>query len=178
MNSLLSYKESLQHICTLQGCESAWVTFMSDKYRAVLRGKTLHVQHGGKPPWGLISPSSGLMEPERNKSVVRLTNVPTCGEEETKLTNGDERETDGAHEASTYLLFNFLQLVALFADVVQQLHGLVILSGDLHSCLLQASLQALHTQTHTHGRCTHLLASCCGWDRCCRATTCLTHTHT
>lgn len=58
---------------------------------------------------------------------------------------GDEKEEpdDLNKQAFTYLLFNFLQLVALFADVVQQLHGLVILSGDLHSCLLQASLQAL-----------------------------------
>lgn len=57
----------------------------------------------------------------------------------------DEKEEpdDLNKQAFTYLLFNFLQFVALFADVVQQLHGLVILSGDLHSCLLQASLQAL-----------------------------------
>lgn len=55
----------------------------------------------------------------------------------------------------TYLLFNFLQLAALFADVVQQLQGLVILSGDLHTCLLQASLQALQTHmcTQTQGCC-------------------------
>lgn len=62
----------------------------------------------------------------------------------------EEEEPDDLNkQAFTYLLFNFLQLVALFADVVQQLHGLVILSGDLHSCLLQASLQAL--QTHRGG---------------------------
>ena len=47
-----------------------------------------------------------------------------------------------------YLLFNFLQLIALLSDVMQQLQGLVILSGDLHTCLFQASFQAL--QTHTH----------------------------
>lgn len=45
---------------------------MSDENGAVLRGKALHVRHGGKPPWGLILPSSGLMEAEWNKSVVRL----------------------------------------------------------------------------------------------------------
>lgn len=49
----------------------------------------------------------------------------------------------------TYLLFNFLQLVALFADVMQQLHCLVILSGDLYTCLFQASLQALKTYIYT-----------------------------
>lgn len=44
---------------------------------------------------------------------------------------------------STYLLFNFLQLVALLTDVMQQLHSLVVFSGDLHTSLLEASLQAL-----------------------------------
>lgn len=44
---------------------------------------------------------------------------------------------------STYLFFNFLQLVALLTDVMQQLHSFVIFSGHLHTSFLKASLQAL-----------------------------------
>jgi len=47
----------------------------------------------------------------------------------------------------TDLLLDLLQLVALLPDVVQQLQGLVVLSGDLHAGLLQAPLQALQTNT-------------------------------
>lgn len=105
---------------------------------------------------GFNSLSSGLMKSKVNKSVVRWRHLfapveaqcQVCRKsrkKEEKKKTSDGTETDAANEPFTYLLFNFLKLVALFADVVQQLHGLVVLPGDLHSRLFQAPLQALQT---------------------------------
>lgn len=43
----------------------------------------------------------------------------------------------------TDLLFDLLQLVALLADVVQELQRFVVLLGNFHPSLLQAALQTL-----------------------------------
>lgn len=53
------------------------------------------------------------------------------------------------------MLFNFLKLVALLTDVMQELHSLVIFSGDFYASLLEAPLQALqvHTSKLNQGWC-------------------------
>lgn len=43
-------------------------------------------------------------------------------------------------EHSTYLFFDFLQLSALFSDIMKELQSLVILLRHFHSSLLQTSL--------------------------------------
>ena len=52
-------------------------------------------------------------------------------------------------EMPSYLLFYLLKLVALFADVMEELQRFIILLWHLHSSLFQTTLQTLQP-THTH----------------------------
>lgn len=127
---------SIAHVLNLTGMPSALMTFMSVGHPEGKPGCVSDTHRGGNII-SLLSQSLHYQIQLKRKLAKQSVDL--------KDSNVTNRTTP-----MTYLFLYFLQLVALLSYVVQQLHGLIVLSWDLDACLLQASLQALQTHACKH----------------------------